>query len=62
MTEITSALLQVEQWLQDESAANPAGPLFSGGVYSEAEIAGDVSRETRAGCSSCSGSRTIQCC
>ncbi|MBB2484709.1 hypothetical protein H5407_05660 [Mitsuaria sp. WAJ17] len=62
MNEITSALQQVEQWMQDESAASPAGPLFSSGVYSEAEIAGDVSRETRQGCSSCSGSRTIMCC
>lgn len=39
---------------------SPAGPLYSGGKFAEADIVGSVGRNTL--CSICTGSRTIQCC
>jgi len=39
---------------------NPAGPLFPAGKYAEHEITMTGGGTTR--CSSCTGSRTIECC
>jgi len=39
---------------------SPAGPLYSGGKFAEADIVGSIGRGTL--CSICTGSRTIQCC
>jgi len=52
----------VAQWLTSAEADSPAGPLFTGGKYAEADIIGAVIRETRGTCSSCTASRGGSCC
>ena len=52
----------VAQWLTSAEADSPAGPLFTGGKYAEADIIGAVIRETRGTCSSCTASRGGECC
>lgn len=49
-------------WLVAADDDSPAGPLFTGGKYAEADIIGAVIRETRGTCSSCTASRGTQCC
>ena len=51
----------VSEWLSSD-ADSPAGPLFTGGKYAEADIIGAVIRETRGTCSSCTASRGSFCC
>ena len=41
---------------------SPAGPLFTGGQYAEAEIVGTAVIETWGTCSSCTASRGHYCC
>ncbi|ACU73306.1 conserved hypothetical protein [Catenulispora acidiphila DSM 44928] len=41
---------------------SPAGPLFTGGKYAEADIVGAVVILTRGTCSSCTASRGGECC
>lgn len=51
----------VAAWRNEAGGDNPAGPLFIGGEFAEADIAGDseaVSMIT----SVCTGCGTIQCC
>ncbi|MEY9929135.1 hypothetical protein ABH926_003775 [Catenulispora sp. GP43] len=51
----------ISSWLSsaDES---PAGPLYTGGKYAEADIVGAVVIITRGTCSSCTASRGGECC
>ena len=48
-----------DRWLLS-AEDNPAGPLYSGGKFAEADIAGSTGRKTQV--SICTGSHTIQCC
>jgi uncharacterized protein DUF6229 len=50
----------IAQW-RSSAADNPAGPLFST-PFAEAELANLDFIETRQTCSSCTASRTGQCC
>ncbi|HEV7661403.1 MAG TPA: DUF6229 family protein [Allosphingosinicella sp.] len=48
-----------DRWLLS-AEDNPAGPLYSGGKFAEADIVGEGGRKTQV--SVCSGSHTVQCC
>jgi len=48
-----------DRWLLS-AEDSPAGPLYSGGKFAEADIAGNTGRKTQ--CSICTGSVTIHCC
>ena len=48
-------------WRISADAAHPAGPLFST-PFAEADLANTDYIETRGTCSSCTASRTAQCC
>lgn len=51
------------QWRNDAGQDNPAGPLFSGGVFAEADIASESIQTTLHGCgTACTGSTTRYCC
>ena len=52
----------VYEWLSSADADSPAGPLFTGGKYAEADIVGAVVILTRGTCSSCTASRGGECC
>ena len=52
----------VAEWRNSADESNPAGPLFSGGEFAEADIAGDFIHMTGQCGTGCSGSRTRQCC
>ena len=52
----------VLDWLTAADDDSPAGPLFTGGEFAEADIVGAVVIETRGTCSSCTASRGGQCC
>jgi Family of unknown function (DUF6229) len=62
-TSDTPALAEkiVLEWLSDDSES-PAGPLFTGGKFAEADIIGASWIETRGTCSSCTASRGSYCC
>lgn len=51
----------VLEWL-GSADDSPAGPLFTGGEFAEADIVGAVIIETRGTCSSCTASRGGECC
>jgi hypothetical protein len=51
----------VLSWLGSPEAS-PAGPLFTGGKFAEADIVGAAIFETRGTCSSCTASRNVACC
>lgn len=51
----------VESWLREAGADNPAGPLYTGGDFVEADIVATVVIDTRRP-SSCTGANTIPCC
>ena len=55
----TDAILS--SWL-GSADDSPAGPLFTGGKYAEADIVGAVVVLTRGTCSSCTASRGGECC
>ena len=57
--ERTDAILS--SWLMSADDS-PAGPLFTGGKYAEADIVGAVVVLTRGTCSSCTASRGGECC
>jgi hypothetical protein len=57
--ERTDAILS--SWLMSADDS-PAGPLFTGGKYAEADIVGAVVLLTRGTCSSCTASRGGECC
>jgi hypothetical protein len=52
----------VLDWLSAADDLSPAGPLFTGGKFAEADIVGATIRETRGTCSSCTASRGSYCC
>lgn len=52
----------VLEWLAADEEDSPAGPLFTGGKFAEADIIGASLIETRGTCSSCTASRTSFCC
>jgi hypothetical protein len=52
----------VLEWLSSDEPDSPAGPLFTGGKYAEADIVGAAIVETRGTCSSCTASRGSFCC
>jgi hypothetical protein len=54
--------LIVLEWLSPDEPDSPAGPLFTGGKYAEADIVGASWIETRQSCSSCTASRGSYCC
>lgn len=63
---MTSTLLArpealVAQWRTNAGGDNPAGPLFTN-AYAEFDLTSDVQVYTTMSCSSCSASRTVQCC
>lgn len=49
----------VDDW-RNGAENNPAGPLFSGGAFAQADIVNALAFDTN--CCLCTGSRTIQCC
>jgi hypothetical protein len=64
MTAMTIGLAEetAAKWRTTADESNPAGPLYSGGVFAEADI---VAREfivTLNGCSACTASHTSECC
>lgn len=61
LPEVSSAH-QIAEWRVRADADNPAGPLYVGGQYAEADILGDVVLATGRCGTACSGSRTRQCC
>ena len=53
----------IDQWRTDAGSSNPAGPLFAGGEYVEADIIGDIIGGGTGICGTgCSASRTHYCC
>lgn len=61
-TELLDTDSVISSWLSSGDDESPAGPLFTGGKYAEADIIGAIIRETRGTCSSCTASRGSQCC
>lgn len=65
----TTTLTRVDQivdaWLDGADSAygesNPAGPLYVGGIATEAALV-DATEALFTACSSCSGSMTTMCC
>jgi hypothetical protein len=53
---------QIAAWRVRADAENPAGPLYIGGQYAEADILGDIVLESGRCGTVCTGSRTRQCC
>lgn len=56
---------QVARWRDEAAEDNPAGPLYSHGIYAEADIVSEVSEVTGLPCggsTGCTGSRTTLCC
>jgi len=51
----------VAQWRISADEDNPAGPLYTGGDYAEADIITATFTLTTH-CSSCTASRTVHCC
>jgi hypothetical protein len=51
----------VARW-RTGAADSPAGPLFIGGRYAEAELIEPARLETQQPCSACTASRTVFCC
>jgi hypothetical protein len=52
----------IAQWRNEANDGHPAGPLFAGGEFAEADIIGDVGIITKQCGSDCSGSHTRYCC
>ncbi|NMO14296.1 hypothetical protein HPC49_13705 [Pyxidicoccus fallax] len=52
----------VEQWRNDASMDNPAGPLFIGGEFTEADIICETGTISGRCGTACTGSRTLDCC
>ena len=61
-TEVLDTDSLIGAWLSTDDDESPAGPLFTGGKYAEADIIGAIIRETRGTCSSCTSSRGLPCC
>jgi hypothetical protein len=52
----------VEQWRNEANSENPAGPLFIGGEFTEADIICETGTISGRCGTACSGSRTLLCC
>lgn len=55
---------QAAEWRECADAGNPAGPLYSGGDYVEADIMGgdvEITIFNCTSCAECTGSVTINC-
>lgn len=52
----------VALWRSSADAANPAGPLFIGGEFAEADIVCETGTISGKCGTACSGSRTRLCC
>lgn len=50
------------KWRTTADDSNPAGPLYSGGVFAEADIVATEFIVTLHGCSACTASHTSECC
>lgn len=59
--ERTEVVDVVDRWRSEAGADNPAGPLYTGGRYAEADIIVSVV-ECTGRCSSCTASTTVACC
>ena len=61
---MSSAADVVSEWRNEAGEDNPAGPLYSHGIYAEADIVSEASDLTGRPCGStgCTGSRTTLCC
>jgi hypothetical protein len=62
MISINQAAELVSQWRTQADAFNPAGPLFVGGEFAEADIVCETSGISGKCGTACSGSRTLMCC
>jgi Family of unknown function (DUF6229) len=49
-------------WRTTADDSNPAGPLYSGGAFAEADIVAQEWIVTMHGCSACTASHTTDCC
>jgi hypothetical protein len=58
----TAAEELVARWRTSIDVDHPAGPLYTGGEHAEADIITAAWTETTQTCSSCTASRTVQCC
>ena len=52
----------VELWRSEADSSNPAGPLFAGGQFAEADIVCETGTGSGECGSVCTGSRYYQCC
>lgn len=52
----------VEQWRNNADAENPAGPLFIGGEFTEADIICETTTISGRCGTACTGSLTRYCC
>jgi len=64
MTAMTTELAQetAAKWRTTADDSNPAGPLYSSGVFAEADIVAQEFIVTLHGCSACSASGAGECC
>jgi len=62
MTAIELAERTAARWRTTADDSNPAGPLYSAGVFAEADIVAPEWALSLRGCSACTGSHTIDCC
>jgi hypothetical protein len=64
MTAMTTGLAEetAAKWRTTADDSNPAGPLYSSGVFAEADIVAQEFIVTLHGCSACSASGTGECC
>jgi hypothetical protein len=53
---------QIADWRTHADADHPAGPLYVGGQYAEADMIGDIVIESGRCGTACTGSRTRLCC
>lgn len=60
--EIELAERAAEEWRTTAGPANPAGPLYTSGVFAEPDIVEAEARYSHAGCSLCTASHGIACC
>jgi hypothetical protein len=62
MTETNRQSCQVAQWRLQADTENPAGPLFAGGAYAEADIVCETGTGSGHCGTVCTGSVHLYCC
>lgn len=62
MNDATQGSDLVDQWRNGADMDNPAGPLFVGGEFAEADIISDSSSITTRCGTACTGSLVYECC